>query len=68
MKVLVFDCRKVLEINCRKMYVFTCFLHKFCPCGKVAVDGGHDYLKRCGNLGDWEDLSKVEFVEENDDN
>jgi hypothetical protein len=27
MKVLVFDCRKVLEINCRKMYVFACFLH-----------------------------------------
>jgi len=27
MKVLVFDCRKVLEINCRKLYVFTCFLH-----------------------------------------
>ena len=26
MKVLVFDCRKVLEINCRKMYVFACFL------------------------------------------
>ena len=29
MKVLVFDCRKVLEINCRKMYVFACFLHLF---------------------------------------
>ena len=28
MKVLVFDCRKVLEINCRKMYVFTCFLQE----------------------------------------
>lgn len=26
MKVLVFDCRKVLEINCRKLYTFTCFL------------------------------------------
>ena len=20
---------------------------KFCKCGRVAVDGGHDYLKRC---------------------
>lgn len=28
MKVLVFDCRKVLEINCRKMYVFACFLQQ----------------------------------------
>ena len=28
MKVLVFDCRKVLEINCRKMYVFACFLQR----------------------------------------
>lgn len=27
MKVLVFDCRKVPEINCRKMSKSTCFLH-----------------------------------------
>lgn len=20
---------------------------KFCSCGKCAIDGGHDYLKRC---------------------
>lgn len=32
---------------------------KFCSCGACAVDGGHDYLRRCGNLEDWEDLSEV---------
>lgn len=36
---------------------------KYCSCGKCAVDGGHDYLRRCGNLEDWEDLSVCEEVE-----
>lgn len=34
---------------------------KFCSCGKVAIDGGHHYLKRSGNPNDWEELS--EFVQ-----
>ncbi len=38
---------------------------KFCSCGSCAVDGGHDYLRRCGNLGDWEELSEVEKSEDN---
>ena len=38
---------------------------KFCRCGACAVDGGHDYLRRCGNLEDWEELSKAEKVEDN---
>lgn len=33
---------------------------KWCKCGRVAVDGGHDYRRRCGNHGDWEELSVVE--------
>ena len=33
---------------------------KFCSCGTIAVDGGHDYLKRSGNREDWEELSEVE--------
>lgn len=33
---------------------------KFCKCGAVAVDGGHDYLRRCGNREDWEELSEIE--------
>lgn len=32
---------------------------KFCKCGAVAVDGGHDYLRRCGNREDWEERSEV---------
>jgi hypothetical protein len=39
---------------------------KFCSCGSCAVDGGHDYLRRCGNREDWEELSKAEKVEDND--
>ena len=38
---------------------------KFCSCGSCAVDGGHDYLRRCGNREDWEELSEVEKVEDN---
>ena len=33
---------------------------KFCKCGSVAVDGGHDYLRRLGEKGAWEDLSEYE--------
>lgn len=32
---------------------------KFCKCGAVAVDGGKNYLRRCGNLEDFEELSEV---------
>ena len=37
-------------------------VHDFvgCRCGKVAVDGGHCYLKRMGEPGDWEELSETE--------
>ena len=37
---------------------------KFCKCEAVAVDGGHDYLRRLGETEDWEDLSKYETVDE----
>jgi hypothetical protein len=33
---------------------------KFCKCGAVAVDGGREYLKRCGCKEDWEELSEIE--------
>lgn len=33
---------------------------KYCKCGKVAVDGGRDYLKRMGEREDWTDLSIVQ--------
>lgn len=32
---------------------------KWCKCGSVAVDGGKDYLKRCGNDEDYTELSEV---------
>lgn len=28
-----------------------------CKCGACAVDGGHDYLRRCGRIEDYTDLS-----------
>lgn len=30
----------------------------FCSCGKVGVDGGHDYLRRVGSLEDYEELTE----------
>ena len=33
---------------------------KFCKCGAVAVDGGRNYLRRCGNRDDWEEHSEIE--------
>lgn len=30
---------------------------KWCKCGAVAVDGGHEYMKRCGNPKDITELS-----------
>ena len=38
---------------------------KFCSCGSCAVDGGHDYLRRCGKREDWEELCEAEKVEDN---
>ena len=39
----------------------------FCRCGAVAVDGGKDYLRRCGNREDWEECSIFEDIGEPDD-
>jgi hypothetical protein len=33
---------------------------KFCKCGAVAVDGGLDYLRRCGDLDAFTELSEYE--------
>ena len=37
---------------------------KFCKCGAIAVDGGHDYLRRLGEREDWIDMSETKEVEE----
>lgn len=36
---------------------------KYCKCGAVAVDGGHYYLRRVGELEDWEDVSIIKEFE-----
>lgn len=62
MKILVnrIKCKKCGDvIESKSVHDFN-----FCKCGKVAVDGGQDYLKRLGNLEDWEDLSEYEKAEE----
>ena len=33
---------------------------KFCSCQACAVDGGKEYLRRVGEMEDWEDVSIVE--------
>lgn len=39
---------------------------KYCSCGTVFVDGGHDYLRRgyMNSSDDYEELSEVEVKEE----
>ena len=37
---------------------------KFCKCGTVAVDGGHDYLRRIGKDEDYEELFKTKEVKD----
>lgn len=42
------------------------YRHDFvtCSCGSICVDGGKDYLRRCGNLEDMKDMSIIEEREE----
>lgn len=55
------------KIKCRKCgdVIESKSVHdfKFCSCCAVAVDGGHEYLKRSGNLEDFEELSEVDSSE-----
>jgi len=50
-------CGDIIESTYRHDY-------KVCKCGSVAVDGGHDYLRRGGCRENWEELS---VFRENDD-
>lgn len=51
------------KIKCKKCgdIIESEYTHDFkmCKCGAVGVDGGHDYLRRLGNLDDWEELSET---------
>jgi hypothetical protein len=50
-------------IRCKKCGDLVASEHRhdfrWCKCKSVAVDGGHDYLKRVGNREDWEEASIV---------
>ena len=59
------DCMEkiiTIKIRCKKCGDIIESTHrhdfKFCKCGAVAVDGGKDYLRRCGNREEWEELSE----------
>lgn len=41
--------------------------YRTCSCGACAVDGGKDYLRRCGFPENWEDCSEVVKVQVDDD-
>lgn len=57
---------KVNKIKCKKCgeVLESTFRHDFrtCKCGAVSVDGGHAYLRRCGNREDFEELSEIENI------
>jgi DNA-directed RNA polymerase subunit N (RpoN/RPB10) len=50
-RIRCLKCKEIIESKYR---------HDFrrCSCGAVAVDGGHDYLKRVGDC--YEELSEVD--------
>lgn len=48
-------CGDVIESTYRHEMVW-------CSCGSCAVDGGLDYLRRCGNPDEWKDMSESEEV------
>lgn len=53
-------CGDVIESTYRHAY-------KTCRCGRVSVDGGHDYLRRCyASRDDFTEMSVTEPVEETD--
>ena len=41
------------------------YRHNFvtCSCGACSVDGGLDYLRRCGNPNDYEDVSEYQEID-----
>ncbi len=54
----------VNKIRCKKCndVIESVDTHDFksCKCGAVSVDGGKDYIRRCGNCEDYEELSEYE--------
>ena len=50
MKIKCKKCGDVIESKSRHDF-------KSCSCGAVSVDGGLDYIRRCGEADDYEELS-----------
>ena len=57
-KLKIIRCNKIKCKKCSDIIEST-YVHdfKWCSCGAVAVDGGHEYLRRVGNEEDFEELS-----------
>ena len=57
----------VNKIRCKKCGEIIESTHrhdfKICKCGAVAVDGGHDYLRRSGDLDGYDELSVTEKLD-----
>lgn len=52
-KVKCINCGEIIESKAINDF-------KRCSCGKIAIDGGKEYLKRIGNEEDYIELSEVE--------
>ncbi|WP_435886896.1 DUF7695 domain-containing protein [Streptomyces anulatus] len=56
--------------RCRKCDDIIESLHRHdfrsCKCGAISVDGGLEYRRRVGALGDWEDLSETMEITEDE--
>lgn len=54
-------------IKCKKCgdIIQSKYRHNFvsCSCGACSVDGGLDYLRRCGNQSDYEEVDEYKVVE-----
>lgn len=50
-------CKQIIESTHRHDFVT-------CECGKLSVDGGVDYLRRCGDLDNYKELSECINLEE----
>lgn len=55
-KIRCKKCGDIIESKYRHDY-------KECKCGAVAVDGGHDYIRRIGEQNDYEELSETKEIE-----
>jgi hypothetical protein len=51
------------QAQCKKCQTIITSTHRHdfvsCPCGALSVDGGHEYLRRVGEINDMIELSVV---------